>query len=128
MRIEVSVAYEVEFDTETGTAEVLGHGRVESFPETVRRRTLQSHFEPDEEDAQVLTKLIDDGLVQAPRPGETIMLSDEEKALDPESYKDCFDDEGELAENLTKGEAVVDSLVGQESFARLGRRRRKRRR
>jgi hypothetical protein len=112
MHLPVEVEFEVEFDTETGEAEVLGHGNVVASPDHVSRRRIQ-RIELEEIDRRALVVLLERGL-QVPNKGDEIMLHGEPHVLD-----DYFEED-----DNPSAEEFVECLINKND-ARPKRRTRK---
>lgn len=85
------VAFEVEFDTETGEAEVVSSGRVVSHPESKSRREIVQSIDLDELDTEAYRTLLDQKCLPRPEEGDTVMLHGKAHHVDPELYEDVTD-------------------------------------
>lgn len=99
----VEFSFEVEFDTETGEAEVVTDGRASSFPEHLRRRRVIRRSDPDYLDDQAYSQLLDDGVLQPPKEKEKVMLHGDEHVM-----TDPFLDEDE---DTPTGDEIVECLI-----------------
>lgn len=121
-RIKATIAFEVEFDTETGETEIVGDGRVVQHEEIRRRRALQHEEEPDQIDEDTYRELLTTGQIPIPKPGDSVMLNGKIHILDPQ-MESCLD-EGESLENPEN----IMMFLGTEQVDESGFSRRRRRR
>jgi len=120
-QIAATLAFPVEFDTETGETEIVGDGRVVSQEETRKRRDLQYEEDPETLDIETLQQLMEIGLIPILKPGETVMLSGVAHVFDV--------DELDLDDEPMSAEEVTECLVPEtkcENRLKTSRRRRRR--
>ncbi len=99
-QIPVKFAFEVEFDTETGEAEVVSQARATSSPDLIRRRQVIRTSDPEDLDIKAFAKLLDQGTLQPPKLDEEVMLHGDPHVM--------MDDVDELLSGC--GDAIVDNL------------------
>lgn len=88
--LPAEVEFSVEFNTETGEAEVIGDGVVVSSTDHLRRRQIMKRSDFDDLDAEAYAKLLDDGVVERPKDGDTIHLGGDVNvvSIDPDDADD----------------------------------------
>ena len=121
LRVKVEYAFDVEFDTETGEAEIVSQGHAVSHPDTLRRRELMERTDFDDIDDGSLAKLIDEGAVERPGVHDTVMFHGEPHSLFLLQDEESDESDEEAVAALT-GIQVVDALTS-ELVARRRRRR-----
>ncbi len=135
LRVKVQYAFYVEYDTETGEAEIVSEGHAVSHPDTLRRRELMVRIDFDDIDDDALIKLIDEGKIERPGIASTVMHHGRphEFSIDLTALELDLDDEGNFVidpDDLAKitGGEVVEALVNTDRprrVPRVVRRRRK---
>ena len=128
LRVSVEYAYDVEYDTETGEAEILSDGHAQSHPDTLSRRQLMRRIDFDDVDDGALVKLIDEGKIERPAVNETFMHRGKHHLINSNLLGLDFDDEGELdPEEIAKlsGEDIVGALVDADRRRRARRTKRR---
>ncbi|MCH9637774.1 MAG: hypothetical protein K0U16_07520 [Gammaproteobacteria bacterium] len=117
--VEALVSYEVEFNTETGEAEVVSDGRVITSPDSMRRRQISESTDLDVLDESTYSKLLEDGVIAIPKNGDAVMLHGEKHVF---SYDPDFADEEN--ESPFTPEEVIENLFrhNEEPRRRFSRR------
>ena len=116
----IAVAYEVEFDDETGEADVVSAGRVTQFRESLSRREIVEHMQMDQLDAEAYQRLVETEALPRPKEGDVVVLSRQKCML---SYdEDLFDPNDATVEEL-----VNHLFPAQEVPKSAGYKKRKRR-
>lgn len=125
--VAIEYAFDVEYDTETGEAEIVSQGHAVSHPDTVRRRELLESTDFESVDDDALIKLIDEGKIERPGLHDTVMHSGRLHQLDPHHLGIDEDVDPEDVANTPAAE-IVEALIPTDRIRRQRRRRFSRRR
>lgn len=121
----LDVAYEAEFDTETGEARIVGTGSVASHPEHFTGRQIERAMEIGAVDFEAYRVLLENGTIPFPKDGDFIMIAGSRVQFE-NSRLPIDDDEEPVADDIVEalGQAVDDEQNGR-SYDRSRRRRKK---
>ena len=112
LRVKVQYAFDVEYDTETGEAEIVSEGHAVSHPDTLRRRELRVRIDFDDVDDGAMAKLIDEGAIERPGMHDTVMFHGEPHSLFM-LQDDGSDESDEEAVAALPGIQIVDALTSE---------------